>query len=899
MKTPCAVVLAALAACGGGARRSPVEPAQALVVEPLGDAGAVRRVGEPGNAPAASHTVARIARKAIGPFAARAAGGGVVVWIDSAEEGGSEEVVKAVALDPDGAALSTPSVAARFSHEATSLVVRPRADAGWVVAYATLLDRGESLNIVPLAPDGTPLSPPVDVERTSDHIAWVDLLPTPHGTACVWAEEAASGGATIVAASFDSSGKPRGLPARVARNVEGWAAAAPSGGLGIALVAARGLSWQRLDAEGRPSGPPALIARREAVSGRVEIATSGDAAFLGWTDRAGDDPHVVLASVDLEGHVWGPQRVLDAVGGSTLVSLAADARGPIVAWEAARGRRQTLRAVHLVRVNAGGAGGVASNGPGPAESRGAIAPGGTTLLASASIPPELVVTEHGVGFLAPAPMCGLGDPPGRCAGPVVPSFVRLDAQLSVTQTEPLMVGESGTNAAVGWGLQCLGDRCAVLAAPDEVPTPVYAVDLRPRTSPFSPPVAARAPAGAPRVTGLTSITSGQPFADVAAVRVGAETFVAALAVGSSGKPPGAARPRTAATTTATDYASILLRRLDDSGQPLGAAGAVTSRARPLGGMALAPGGVPGDGAVLGWVARDDGRLQVHLAHLDAHGRRLREVQLTSARGDASDLAVAWAGDGWLVAWVDTRDGNGEVYAAKVDRDLNRVAPDERVTRASGDASDVALAIRGAVAWLAWSDPRESPAEGTADIYVARLRSRDARPMGEETRVLATAAHSRSPALAPTEEGALLGWIEDSPAGLEAPGSSTTATGAMLARLDADGRVMGEPRKLAQADGRAQALEAADGRVTLVSMQPTPGGARVVVCRSSREGMTLDAFVLSSAGVASTDPAPLLDLDASGTFEVSLAPAGDAVYFTDLGSSPGDHRVRRAAIAWGR
>src|SRR5205807_2678156 len=110
------------------------------------------------------------------------------------------------------------------------------------------------------------------------------------------------------------------------------------------------------------------------------------------------------------------------------------------------------------------------------------------------------------------------------------------------------------------------------------------------------------------------------------------------------------------------------------------------------------------------------------------------VQLTSAKGDASDVAIAWAGDGWVVAWVDARDGNGEVYATKLDTRLARVAKEERITRAPGDASDVAILARGDVVWLAWADPRESPNDGFADVYVASLRARDATKIDPETRV---------------------------------------------------------------------------------------------------------------------------------------------------------------------
>jgi hypothetical protein len=112
--------------------------------------------------------------------------------------------------------------------------------------------------------------------------------------------------------------------------------------------------------------------------------------------------------------------------------------------------------------------------------------------------------------------------------------------------------------------------------------------------------------------------------------------------------------------------------------------------------------------------------------------------------------MAWTGDGSLIAWVDARDGNGEVYASKVDRDLVRVAREERITNAPGDAGDVTLAVRNGVAWLAWSDPRESPREGLADIYATTLGVRDARRASDEVRVLASAPHSRSPQLAPAD-----------------------------------------------------------------------------------------------------------------------------------------------------
>jgi hypothetical protein len=329
---------------------------------------------------------------------------------------------------------------------------------------------------------------------------------------------------------------------------------------------------------------------------------------------------------------------------------------------------------------------------------------------------------------------------------------------------------------------------------------------------------------------------------------------------------------------------LTVRRLDDAGQAAGTPATLTSRALSVGGVALAAGARPDDGVAVAWVARDDGEPQVHIAHLDAGGRRRAEVQLTRSHGGASDVAVAWAGDGWLVAWVDARDDNGEVYAARVDRDLRRVGPEQRITHAPGDAGDVALAVAGDVAWLAWSDARESPREGTADVYVTTIRTRDARRSGDETRVLATAGHSRSPALAAVDDGALVAWIEDAPTGVDAAGA------ALVARIDAEGHVVGAPARLPLAE---------EGKPSAVVLERNGAAVHAIVARTWREEVTLDAAVLTLQGAPAAPTWRLLDLDAPGSFDVTVALAGDSLLFDDVGAAASDHRVRRAVVDWRR
>ncbi|MCL2450405.1 MAG: hypothetical protein FWD17_15770, partial [Polyangiaceae bacterium] len=338
--------------------------------------------------------------------------------------------------------------------------------------------------------------------------------------------------------------------------------------------------------------------------------------------------------------------------------------------------------------------------------------------------------------------------------------------------------------------------------------------------------------------------------------------------------------------------------------PLAPPRTLTAHPLPIGRVALSAGGSVEDGAAAAWVARERGDPEVNVARLDRTGRTIHEARLTRAKGDATDVALAWAGDGWIVAWVDGRDGNGEVYATKVDRDLKRVGREYRITTAPGDAGGVALAAAGDVVWIAWSDPRDSPREGTADIFVAQLRAADAAPVAassgvRELRVASTARHSRSPSIAATlDGGALVGWIEAGPAGVEA------GADAMIARIDSALRVAASPAVWscgAPASGAA-GPPLGGAHPSAIILARGGSGVRAVVACAAPDGITLETKTFRNDGIAdATDvaPLPLLDLDAPPSFEVTLALAGDGLIFDDVGRSRRDHRVRRAAVAWPR
>ncbi len=822
-------------------------------------------------APVRSHPfaslTATLTHKSVGPFVARSGDRLLAAWITPSESTKEQDLVVAP-LALDGAPLGQVRVVAHVPRDATSLIVQRAggpAD-GWLLAWTALLDRGESVSVLGLALDGAPKGDPSDLQRTSDHVKWADLVPSAHGALCVWAEETSAGGANMLTVAVGPDGKPRGLPMRVASGAQRWQAVPTADGAALALAqdvpqgggeALATLTWQRLDADGRPQGAAILVARGPMLGSDVDVVPTPTGWLLAWTDRTGQDAEVLLATIDPSGHVQGPTPAMNKAGASSLVALASGAAGSALAWQEPGRRSRENRTLHLALVTT-----VGTLAAVPITSV-EIAPG---------VEPEFTATDTGFALLGAARPCEAAS--GECLGPAMPTFIRFGPHLEPLQTEPFLVGPDRDAAAIGWGLTC-GEAglCVALAATGDSPTSIFAMDLGPRTSPYAAPLPPLPPTDSPRVTGIATIAAGEPYGDVAVARIGDTSVVATL---TSGLERSHLRHRGSGVR-------ISLRSIDSAGQPRQGPIVLTSHASPLGGIAMAAGESPSDGAAIGWVGLDGGESTVEVARIDGRGHTTHQVRLASLKEDVSNVAVAWAGDGWLVAWVDARSGDGEVYAAKVDRNLRRVGREQRITHAPGDASDVALAVRGPLAWLAWSDPRESPREGVGDIFVAAIHANDATRAGDESRVLATARHSRSPVLAPTSDGGeIVVWIEDTPTGLEGPSA------AMVARLDSAAHVVGVPSELPLA---------AEGRPTAVAVTSVTDGTEVVVARSGPEGVTLDAVRLRADGTPVARAWPLVDLDAPPAFEVALAISSDGVVFDDIGSGPSDRRVRRAAVSW--
>ena len=868
----------AVAACGGKGAEAPVGTDE-------GRRAAVARKAKV-EAPLTGHMVASVGERTLGPFFARRASGlaaaGLVAWVTVAEGQGRRVVVVPVA--PDGRPRGGETTPAHVSVDTTMLEVRPIRGPvpGFLIAWTSLTDRGKSLWSVAVSDNGMPRAKPVEITRTNDDIIWVDVIPTDRGALCMWAEETRGSDANLIAAAVDTDGKVQGVPTRVARGVVGWHALELPGGVGLSTVEAApadpkarpaehrlvrdarpggALSFRRLDAEGHEVAPPVTVTTKPIVSGDVEVVRDGSRFVFAWTDRGSTEPAVTMAAIDDKNVVEPPRKVAEARGGASLLALTRGPAGVGVMFEAPARRKGETRRVHVARVNQGL---VLDRSP-------------LSLEVVGRGQPELAATSTGFAALATTADCERDSAACLNANAVATLF-RTDEKGTAVQREPLTF--ISDPATLGWGLTCDGDSCFALAAspgPPGTPSRIRTATLRPRTNVAPPPPRPEdPPKDGPHITDITAIASGETVVDIATARFGEANLVAML----SSKATEGAR-RSMADEAKTTPFTLSTRIVGEDGS-VSTPSIITNKALHVGSVAIAGASSPEDGGAIAWVARENGDPEVHVTRIDKRGRRMNDVQLTTTKGDAADVTITWAGGGWIVAWVDGRDGRGEVYATKVSPELTRIAREERITKAPGDASDLVALAHGDAVWLAWADSRESPKDGVADIFVSAVKMHDAKRLFEEQRLLPTAAHSRTPRLALGPNGMHVAWIEEAPLGAETP--NTSGYGAFWTTLDEVGKPTAKPSRIPLAG---------EGAATAVAFESHPS-LRAVVARSTPEVISLDAIDLVPSPPKVTS---LLALDGPPSLDIAMVFRDDVLYFNDEGPHALDRRARRARIAW--
>ncbi|APR84689.1 Hypothetical protein A7982_10038 [Minicystis rosea] len=812
---------------------------------------------------------------------------------------------------------------------------------GYLAVWTERVAKNNAIKVMALDAEGKAKGEPALVTQVTDDVTWIDVLPNKKGALLVW-EVPRDDRSDVFVAPVSDVGKSLGAASAVAQGVVGWEAEPTERGAALAMVtsdaaapvaakkrkpaktaeeaSARGTKlgkvlFTEIDDKGKAAAPVVVSADPTAQLD-VTVAEVGGKYVLAWTDERNIDASVYLAVVEPGGKIAAaPHRATAPFGEQALVSLVAEGWAPatprskraLLAWEDQLRAPRDGRLIHLATVGPDGALG---------KERGA-------LVFSASGPPDIVPDGEGFAAVTLAPVHEL--PEGVAArpqlgvkgDPVWASYVRFGPDLSVLAAEPVRAAPFAETDGVPYitrTLTCGGGQCTAIGmaavtpakGPEApaVPAPLALISLPKRQSPWKAPAYREPDEAPPRAASVNALFDGDHLAKVTAADLPGGGTLAAW-VTYVIEAAGARRGKRAKPANEDGPAATL------SVRPIGADGApgkpvtITNKAVSIGGVALAP--APGrDGkkseTAAAWVARVRGEPQVFVTKLGPDGEKLGEkgVTVISRKGkkkgapssEASDVAIAYAGgesaagDGWITAWVDTRDGNAEVYVAKLDRSLTKVVPDKRITEAVGDASEVQIAVRGKDVFLVWSDGRAKPDEGSGDIYVARLDAATLKKTGPETRLFASATHSRTPQILPTAKGFVVAWIEEGEAGKR----GDEGAGVRIAELDEKGMPVGAPQLVRPADGQ--------GTVTSTTLGCTAKACRGVITTAVGEALVLGAFELtpgSTAGPVKTIAALTggANQDVSPVF---AGPSATSLFFADDAVS-GTGRVRWMQIAW--
>jgi hypothetical protein len=699
--------------------------------------------------PLRAHAITTLQGGSFGPYLGSRPGSVIAVWAAQQTKGFAWHSSRIDGSDNDlvlgAASVDLGLVAVR---PAGGVGVQGTKHEGFIVLSTRAGDRA-AVEAMLLGDAGQLTAGPVGLGEYGAPVLWIDAARTLKGTLAFWAIED-HGRATLFASLVRPDGRVQKEPRTVVEGALAWQVAVLADGAVLGVVTAgketTGAGSVRLhffDGSGEPVGKPITVSEPPTAQTDFDMARVGENTVLAWSDRREPDARVLVAAVDSAGKtVRAPAPPSPPRGEEALIRLVPpwQPSGPAyLVWEnlaegTERGRRLLLRSVD------------AAGEVGPDVAKLDVASDDETIA-------EFAATRRGVAALTLGPECPRR---GTCdREQLVPLFVELGTHFEPLAAEPMRLDAlGGKTAGLAWGLTCTDEDCLALATKATAPTPAYAVHLEPRSSYWQSPAGPRTPGRPPRLATLRTISSGDELADVAAIPAQSGTLVATVSYFDPNV--RAARLKKPAPDGRYEpLAALLQTRLvtPDSTSP--EPKTLSLRARSLGGVDLSPGDPPD--SLLVWSALDQGEPEVFLTLLDASGARVRQRMFTHSRAEVWDVASARVDGGWIVGWISQRDGDPEVYAAKVDRTLNRLSPEQRITRAPGAATGLRLLALKDSVLAVWSDSRGG--EPAADIFAARLNIADASPLGSEIRLAETPHHSHSPAVARTKDSAVVAWLE--------------------------------------------------------------------------------------------------------------------------------------------
>jgi hypothetical protein len=256
------------------------------------------------------------------------------------------------------------------------------------------------------------------------------------------------------------------------------------------------------------------------------------------------------------------------------------------------------------------------------------------------------------------------------------------------------------------------------------------------------------------------------------------------------------------------------------------------------------------------------------------GAPTAQRMLTKGAGDVTALAAAPLARGSVVAWIANRDGEARLFAARLNEDLLRTAPEQRLSGAAGGFTGLSLVRRRDEAWLA--STRRADREEV--LSLTRLDPKTAARRGDELTIQRSETSTlSSPVIVPHADGALVAWVERPLAG------GGDVASAHLVELDAEARRVGEPVRVLSKTGDP----------TAVRLYCDAGQCQGVLDARPPEGAVLEGFDVRS-GVAPEARVLAHRPSASGDAP-ALAVVDSAIFYADRIEQRS--LLRRAMIRW--
>ncbi|HEX4338737.1 MAG TPA: hypothetical protein VH062_22680 [Polyangiaceae bacterium] len=772
----------------------------------------------------------------------------------------------------DGSALRyDPVTIADAAAEVDLVAIRPFGGGtrGFVLLTSSREFSGERVDLITLGTRGERVGGPTPLAQSVPSVVWLDAVQTATGAIAMWALRR-DDRADIVGVELGPSGAPKEPPQTLLSDLRAWQVAPAGDGIAIlALTMGKGrnesgpLKLYFLDAQAKLERKSVVVVDGTTAEPDVDLARIGERLVAAWSDRRDGEPHLYGAVFDGNATLLKPAAPLGRpFGPQTVVRIVppTDGGGPsYLAWENALERPENGRAIRVATLSANGTLGEQS---------------GLIRMDTADSTPELAATNDGIAALTLAKACKRGD---ACdAARDVPTYLRLDASFGLVASEPLrLLPESGEPAELGWGLVCRGTNCTTLAVSSETPSPVYLVKLGTLSNDWVPAAGKLDETVRPRASSVEAIAKSEPLVEIAASRSNTGSMLAWLTYFDP------ATPFTRSKTAAPDgkfeppRAILRVRTLPDKG-PRPEPVALSYRADSPGGVVIAPGDPARGTSLVVWVGIDNKIPQAFVTVIGPDGKKLVQKMLSHAKTGVSDVAAVYTGDGWVVGFVDESANGAEVHVTKIDPTLRVVVPEHKVGAGGSTASSVQLLARGEHVFVAWADAPVSTS-GSADVFVASLVSKDLSLAAPEHSISETPSHSREPVLAAFGDGAVVGWVEDSP-------QSGGPAALMMARLDAHGEAVPGSVGPVPLDGSAEGA----------GVECTDTICHVAVAVSSNEGGSVEGFVWR--GTRDVHVTKLVNLRIQP--RAGLAPVlsnGDVLY-ADQGARA-DVAIRRLGVDW--